>query len=274
MHGTRTGFSRAPIAAAAIVLAVCGCASGPMSAREGGALTGAAVGAGTGAAIGSASGDAAEGALIGGAVGALAGAIIGDSVEASRQRQARDAALAEELRRRDLEAQRTDRGVVVNLPDVLFETGRAELTPDARRKASTIADVLRAPSVEWRRVSIEGHADAVGSEQANITLSERRADAVADALVRRGVDPSRLFTEGFGEAYPVATNETALGRARNRRVEIVILNEEYQQMPPPAQPTIYPAQPGYGYPPGPPPQGPYYGPPPQGPYYGPPPYGY
>lgn len=276
-----------------------GCTAGPMTQREQGALGGAVFGAGTGAIIGSASGDAAEGALIGGAVGALAGAIVGDSAQARQQRMDRDRALADELRRRDLDAQAGARGVVVNLPDVLFEFGRAGLTRDARGKIRDIADVLRSPDVAWRRVAIEGHTDSVGSEQANRVLSLQRARAAADGLAAQGVAASRLTVQGFGEGYPVAPNtyrdgnDNPDGRARNRRVEIVILNEQGAgqpvAQPQPGYPSPYP-DPGYQQPPYPdpgyqqtPPYGGYpgggYPPPPAYPPYpgyppGPPPYGY
>lgn len=261
-----------------------GCVAGPLSPREGGALTGAAVGATSGAIIGSASGDAGEGALIGGAVGAIAGAIIGDSVEARQQREARDRALVEDLRRRDLDARDTGRGVVVNLPDVLFEFGRAELTPNARRKVSTIADVLHDRGVEWRRVSVEGHTDSVGSQDANLELSERRARSVADALAGLGIASARLSVQGFGEAYPVAANvngdgsDNPQGRAKNRRVEVVILNEMAEQPGP--QPIAEPGYPEYPQQPYYAPYGTYPAPPvvvyPSYPAYppGPPPYGY
>lgn len=263
---------------AAFALATAGCTAGPMTPREGGALTGAAIGAGSGAIIGSASGDSAEGALIGGAVGAIAGAIIGDSVQAQQQRAARDQQLAEQLRQQNVDAYGSERGVVVNLPDVLFEFGRAELTRDARRKIGGISNVLNSPGVAWRQLSIEGHTDAVGSEQSNVQLSERRARAVADALVSLRVAPQRLSVQGFGEAYPVAPNvngdgsDNPQGRARNRRVEVVILSEEGGQAPAQPQPVPQPGYPVY-------PQQPYYQPvpPPGYPVYPPgppPPYGY
>jgi outer membrane protein OmpA-like peptidoglycan-associated protein len=278
--------------ALAAALLVSGCAAGPMTQREQGALGGAMLGAGTGAIIGSRSGDAAEGALIGGAVGALAGAIIGDSAQARQQRMDRDRALAEELRRRDLDAQVGDRGVVVNLPDVLFAFGRAELTPGARGAVRSIADVLRSPGVAWRRVAIEGHTDSVGSDQANQRLSLQRARSVADGLAGLGVAGSRMTVQGFGESYPVAPNtyndgrDNPAGRARNRRVEVVILNEQGAPQPvaqpqpmyapqypdPGYQQPPYGGYPGGGYPapqPPPPAYPPYQGYPP-----GPPPYGY
>lgn len=266
-----------------------GCTAGPMTQREQGALGGAMLGAGTGAIIGAQSGDTAEGALIGGAVGALAGVIIGDSAQAQQQRMDRDRALADELQRQNLDASVGSRGVVVNLPDVLFEFGRAGLTRDAQGKVADIASVLTSPNVAWRRVAIEGHTDSVGSEQANMRLSEQRARSVADGLSIRGVAAQRISVQGFGEAYPVAANaygdgsDNPQGRARNRRVQIVILNEQNapMQQPPVQQQPVYAPQyqdpyqqpyggyPGGGYPP-PPSYPPYQGGYPQGP----PPYGY
>lgn len=271
------------VATMVLTTAVFGCTAGPMTPREGGAVTGALIGAGSGAAIGSASGDTAEGALIGGAVGLIAGAIIGDSVQAQQQRQARDAALAEELRRRDLDAQSGERGVVVNLPDVLFEFGRAELTNNSRSKVATIAEVLRSPEVAWRGVAVEGHTDSVGSADSNLALSERRARSVADALSGLGVASNRISIRGLGETYPVVANvrgdgsDNPAGRAKNRRVEVIILSEVGAQ-PQPAPQVVVP-QPGYPVYPQPayyPPYG-YPAPPPVYPAYPPgppPPYGY
>jgi outer membrane protein OmpA-like peptidoglycan-associated protein len=283
-------------AAAAITAMTAGCAAdGRMTHAGRGALIGTGAGAASGAMIGSVSGDAGEGALIGAAVGAVAGAIIGDSVDARQQRAERDRALAEQMRGQDLDARYTDRGVVVNFPDVLFEFGRAELTPNARRKIQTIAGVLNGPDVGWRDVSIEGHTDSIGSEQANQALSQRRASAVANALTSLRVDGRRLSVLGLGEAYPVAANvrgdgsDDPRGRAQNRRVEVIILNEMEQQAPGPQPIRDQGPPPGYdprydqpvyddpysqpqgGYQPGP---GPGYGPgyPPGPPP--PPPYGY
>lgn len=267
--------------------AVFGCTAGPMTPREGGAVTGALVGASSGAVIGSASGDTAEGALIGGAIGAIAGAIIGDSAQAQQQRRARDQALAEELRRRDLDATGSERGVVVNLPDVLFQFGSAELTPKARRKAATIAEVLRSPQVAWRRVAVEGHTDSVGSADSNQVLSDRRARSVADAFAGLGIASNRISIRGLGESYPVAANvhgdgsDNPAGRARNRRVEVIILSEVGERAQPPRQVIVpqpgYPTYPQpayyppYGYPGPPQPGYPIYPSYPPGP---PPPYGY
>lgn len=151
------------------------------------------------------------------------------TLEEQRQELARNRQLLEELRRRDLEARETERGVVVNLPDVLFEFGSANLTSAAREKTRDIADILVTQAPD-RRVSVEGHTDAVGSEAFNQALSERRADNVARALESAGVSPDRIAVKGFGERYPVAPNtnpdgtDNPAGRERNRRVEVVIEN--------------------------------------------------
>ena len=113
----------------------------------------------------------------------------------------------------------TDRGLVMTLSDVLFDTGRATLKPGADRDVDRLAQALKDNSNT--RVLIEGHTDSVGGEDYNLGLSERRAEAVADALRMRGVPPDRYEVKGLGKAFPVASNETQAGRQQNRRVEIV-----------------------------------------------------
>jgi outer membrane protein OmpA-like peptidoglycan-associated protein len=119
-----------------------------------------------------------------------------------------------------LKATPTPRGLVLTLGDVLFDTGRAELKSGAGRKLDQLAQFL----VEHpdRRVQIDGFTDSVGTDSYNEDLSQRRADSVRTALVNRGVDPSRIGTEGYGKAYPVASNNESGGRQLNRRVEVVI----------------------------------------------------
>jgi outer membrane protein OmpA-like peptidoglycan-associated protein len=148
----------------------------------------------------------------------------------ARQREeiARNRELLEELRERNLDVRETARGVVVNLPDVLFEFDRADLTRDARRTVGDIADVLLR-SARGRQVSVEGHGDSIGSQAYNQRLSEVRAESVADALVSDGVNRRRLHTRGFGKTRPVAPNTlhgraNPAGRAKNRRVEVIIEN--------------------------------------------------
>jgi outer membrane protein OmpA-like peptidoglycan-associated protein len=103
---------------------------------------------------------------------------------------------------------------------VLFDTGRAELNPGAARKLDQLAQFLN--EHKDRRVQIDGFTDSVGTDSYNEQLSQRRADAVKSALVTRGIDSSRIGTEGYGKAYPVANNSDSGGRQLNRRVEVVI----------------------------------------------------
>jgi outer membrane protein OmpA-like peptidoglycan-associated protein len=121
-----------------------------------------------------------------------------------------------------LKAKQTDRGIVLTLGDVLFDTGRAQLNPGAALKLDRLAQFLN--EHPDRRVQVEGFTDSVGSDGYNQDLSQRRADAVKAALIGRGIDPTRINTEGYGKAYPVASNSEASGRQLNRRVEVVIGN--------------------------------------------------
>jgi outer membrane protein OmpA-like peptidoglycan-associated protein len=129
----------------------------------------------------------------------------------------RAAALERDLQA--LQARKTDRGMVVTLGDVLFQTGRAELAPGALRSAEQLAAVLQ--QYPERRVLVEGFTDSVGSEDFNRALSQRRAEAFANALRARGVEPARITVQGQGESWPVANNATPAGRQLNRRVEVL-----------------------------------------------------
>ncbi len=120
-------------------------------------------------------------------------------------------------------AKQTDRGLVMTLSDVLFDTGRATLKPGADRDLDRLASALKHnPNM---RVMIEGHTDSVGGDDYNQALSERRAEAVSDALRVRGVPADRCEARGLGKAYPVASNDTPAGRQQNRRVEIVFSDD-------------------------------------------------
>jgi outer membrane protein OmpA-like peptidoglycan-associated protein len=119
-----------------------------------------------------------------------------------------------------LKATPTPRGMVMTLGDVLFDTGRAELKSGASRKLDQLAQFLS--EHPDRRVQIDGFTDSVGSEAYNEELSQHRADAVKAALITRGIDPARIGAEGYGKAYPVASNSESGGRQLNRRVEVVI----------------------------------------------------
>lgn len=119
-----------------------------------------------------------------------------------------------------LKAKPSPRGLVLTLGDVLFDTARAQLNPGAARKLDQLAQFL--DDHPERRVQIDGFTDSVGSEAYNLDLSQRRADAVRSALLARGIDASRIGTQGYGMEFPVATNSDATGRQLNRRVEVVI----------------------------------------------------
>jgi outer membrane protein OmpA-like peptidoglycan-associated protein len=121
----------------------------------------------------------------------------------------------------ELKARETDRGIVLTLSgDVLFDSGASSLKPGGRRAIDNLAQVLqKQPS---QGIVIEGFTDSTGSADTNQRLSEARATAVKQALVERGIDPARIQTRGYGPAFPVASNETAVGRQLNRRVEVVI----------------------------------------------------
>lgn len=164
-----------------------------------------------------------------------------DQVTAERARTAQtEAELAkarEELARRDAanqqriatmqqelaklaETRQSERGFIVTLPGLFFDTGKSALKAGAKNALAKIADQLRANADV--RVAIEGHTDSVGSDALNQALSEKRAAAVRDYLVSRGLPADRMTTSGLGETAPVASNDTAAGRQQNRRVEMVI----------------------------------------------------
>lgn len=119
----------------------------------------------------------------------------------------------------DLKAKKTDRGLVVTLGDVLFDTGKATLKPGAYATIDRLANALK--QSQDRKVLIEGHTDSVGSDEFNQTLSENRAASVQAALFERGVSSSQISTLGKGESTPVASNDNAAGRQQNRRVELI-----------------------------------------------------
>ncbi len=119
-----------------------------------------------------------------------------------------------------LNARPTRRGAVITLSDVLFEFGGTELKPGAIRELQRLIAFLH--EYPDRTLAIEGHTDSVGTESFNANLSHRRAHAVKNILVRGRIEPRRITSNGYGETYPVASNSSASGRQRNRRVDLVI----------------------------------------------------
>src|SRR6476661_320213 len=146
--------------------------------------------------------------------------------------KARQAAAKAESEKADLRAQLLNqlnsilqtrdsaRGLIVNMSDVLFDTGSYTLKPGAREKLAKISGIVLAhPGLN---LQIEGHTDSVGADEFNQQLSERRADSVRDFLAEQGVPASSITAKGFGKTQPVASNDTPEGRQRNRRVELVV----------------------------------------------------
>ena len=119
-----------------------------------------------------------------------------------------------------LETRDTARGLIVNMPDVLFDTGKADLKPSARERLAKVAGILIAyPDIH---VEIDGYTDSTGSLEFNERLSQQRADSVRSYLSSQGVNSSAITTQGFGPSQPIASNDTASGRQQNRRVELVV----------------------------------------------------
>jgi len=117
----------------------------------------------------------------------------------------------------------TARGLIVNLSDVLFDTGKSTLRPEAREKLAKISGIVLAyPDL---RLAIEGNTDSVGSDAMNQALSEQRAAAVRDFLIKENIPAASMTSQGFGKTQPVASNDTAEGRQQNRRVEMVVSGE-------------------------------------------------
>lgn len=151
-----------------------------------------------------------------------------DAVSSQRDAQTAQGLAAEAERRAkalemqltEMNAKKTERGMVVTIGDVLFDTNQSQIKSGGLRSMDKLVDFLK--SNPERRALIEGFTDSVGNDEHNLALSNRRADAVRAALVGMGVSGERLTTRGLGESYPVAGNESAGGRQMNRRVEIVL----------------------------------------------------
>ncbi len=137
----------------------------------------------------------------------------------------RDQALIaqQEMQLKDLNAKKTERGLVITLGDVLFSTNKAQLKSGGMRNVQKLADFLK--QYPQHKVLVEGYTDSTGSNSLNQELSDRRANAVRTALIDMGISSDRVTTRGYGEAFPVAGNDTAASRQLNRRVEIILSDE-------------------------------------------------
>jgi outer membrane protein OmpA-like peptidoglycan-associated protein len=124
---------------------------------------------------------------------------------------------------KELNAKKTERGMVITLGDVLFSVNKAQLKSGGTRNIQKLADFLK--KNPQQKISIEGHTDSTGSSSLNQTLSERRANAVKAALINMGISSDRITTRGYGEEMPIASNDSAGSRQMNRRVEIILSDE-------------------------------------------------
>ena len=182
---------------------------------------GTAIGAGAGAAMGAMIGNhydnTALGAIIGATVGGTAGALIGKKMDKQ----------AEELEREieGAEVTRVEEGIRVTFDSgLMFAVNESGLNATTKENLGSLANTLN--EYDGTEILIEGHTDASGSEEYNQSLSEKRAKSVKDYLTAQGVDASRLIMMGYGEAQPIADNETAEGKQKNRRVEVAIYASE------------------------------------------------
>jgi outer membrane protein OmpA-like peptidoglycan-associated protein len=205
------------IALALAIMLGTGCSS--LSKTQRGAAIGAGAGSTVGVLIGRAAGNAALGAIIGGALGGTAGAYIGGKLDrqASQLKKSLPGATVT----------KTSEGIVINFASgILFNEDKSDLIPPAEANLNTLAASLQ--NNPQTKASIIGHTDSTGTAAGNMDLSTRRAESVKAYLVGAGVSSSRLTTLGKGATQPIATNSTAEGRAQNRRVEIIISDNNNQ----------------------------------------------
>ena len=187
-----------------------------MSKTQKGVLIGAGAGGAVGAGVGKAAGNTALGAIIGATVGGVAGGIIGRKMDKQ----------AEEISKiPGAEVKRVGEGINVTFEEgVLFAYDKSDVTSAAQAKLDQLAEILNKYPDTY--VLVEGHTDATGSDDYNLSLSRRRAEAVSDELREKDVRTKRIRTTWYGEAQPKYSNETESDRAKNRRVEFAIYASE------------------------------------------------
>jgi outer membrane protein OmpA-like peptidoglycan-associated protein len=217
-HKTLRGGTILALAAA---LALAGCAN--MSEREQGTAKGAGIGAAAGAVLGAVTGNsntAAKGAVLGGIAGAIGGNLWSKKMEDKRR------AMEQATQGTGVDVTRTaDNQLKLNVPsDISFDTGRADIKPNLRSVLDSFANGLRDDPTT--RIRIIGHTDSTGSDAINDPLSLQRARSVGSYLADRGIDPGRIEAIGRGEHEPIADNSSEAGRAKNRRVEILLREPE------------------------------------------------
>ena len=186
-----------------------------VSNTAGGAMIGAGLGAAAGLLIGNNPTQRRNAALIGAGVGALAGGAIGNYMDTQ------EAELRAQLQGTGVSVTRVGDRIVLNMPsNITFATDQDQVIPPFYATLDSVAIVLN--KFNKTLVDVDGHTDSTGSAAHNQALSERRAQSVANYLAGRGVDPRRMSAVGYGFTRPIASNDTEIGRAENRRVEIAI----------------------------------------------------
>mgnify|MGYP003492779565 FL=1 len=221
MHTQRTIKLTALVLGASLVLAGCQ-TTDPYTGEQKTSNTtkGAAIGAGVGVAIGLLTGDSSserkKRALILGGAGGLAGGAVGNYMD--RQ----EAKLRTQLQGTGVSVTRSGDNIILNMPgNVTFMTNSADINASFYQVLTSVALVLK--EFDKTVVDIAGHADSSGPDDKNLELSQRRAGSVSGYLAGQGINPQRLIATGYGETRPIASNDTAEGRAQNRRVEITLL---------------------------------------------------
>ncbi len=198
-------------------MSIAGCSIDPYTGEQKVSNTG--WGAGAGAAIGAASGALIGGDAKGALIGAAAGATLGSGIGYYMDRQ--EAQLRARLEGTGVRVQRQGDNLKLIMPgNITFATDSANISPSFYPVLNSVAIILN--EFDNTSINISGYTDSTGSDMHNQKLSEHRANSVASYLVRSRVHHGRIQARGFGERYPVASNETAIGRAQNRRVEISI----------------------------------------------------
>lgn len=211
-----------------VALALSGCATNTTHQNtKAGAGIGALVGAAAGAIIGyqnDHSGGALRGALIGGAAGGALGA--GTGAYMDKQQTEFEQQLENERAQHQIEIERQQNEILklTMNSEVSFDFNSDQIKPSFYRPLNRIADIMK--RYRQTQIVVVGHTDSVGPDQYNLELSLRRANAVGDYLIMRGVATSRMGTEGHGEMEPIASNATPAGRAQNRRVEIFVVPDK------------------------------------------------